>query len=150
MSVSPKSGAETFLSGIRTWESLKCRSHDLWFARRLEAPVTQRSVGSISKLSSACQELRGQAADSQPDGSTVDCVVVRGRMHRGTYPRYQVCYDGPWETLSKLMIDEGGPLEQPTRPQIWKGESPFSVNCLYQRDSISGACRGNEARSARK
>jgi hypothetical protein len=46
--------------------------------------------------------------------------------------------------------DEGRSLEQPTRPQIWKGESPFSVNCLYQADSISGACRGNEARSARK
>jgi hypothetical protein len=27
-------------------------------------------------------------------------------------------------------------LEQPTRLQIWKGGSPFSVNCLYRTDSI--------------
>jgi hypothetical protein len=40
-------------------------------------------------------------------------------------------------------------LEQPTRLQILKGESPFSVNCLYRTDSISGACGGNEARYAR-
>ena len=40
-------------------------------------------------------------------------------------------------------------LEQPTRLQIWKGESPVSVNYLYRTDSISGACRGNEARYAR-
>jgi hypothetical protein len=43
----------------------------------------------------------------------------------------------------------GETLEQPTRLQIWKGESPFSVNYLYRTDSISGACRGNEARYAR-
>ncbi|MGA8621423.1 MAG: hypothetical protein WB660_23225, partial [Candidatus Sulfotelmatobacter sp.] len=54
------------------------------------------------------------------------------------------------EKSSCCTKDEGRSLEQPTRPQIWKGESPFSVNCLYQTDSISGACRGNEARSARK
>ncbi len=52
--------------------------------------------------------------------------------------------------MRNCLTDEGRPLEQPTRPQIWKGESPFSVNCLYQTDSISGACRGNEARSAWK
>ena len=40
-------------------------------------------------------------------------------------------------------------LEQPTRLQILKGESPFSVNYLYRTDSISGACGGNEARYAR-
>jgi hypothetical protein len=40
-------------------------------------------------------------------------------------------------------------LEQPTRLQIWKGESPFSVNYLYRTDSISGACGGNKARYAR-
>ena len=40
-------------------------------------------------------------------------------------------------------------LEQPTRMQIWKGESPLSVNYLYRTDSISGTCRGNEARYAR-
>ena len=39
--------------------------------------------------------------------------------------------------------------EQPTRLQIWKGESPFSVNYLYRTDSISGACGGNKARYAR-
>jgi hypothetical protein len=40
-------------------------------------------------------------------------------------------------------------LEQPTRLQIWKGASPFSVNYLYRTDSISGACGGNKARDAR-
>ena len=40
-------------------------------------------------------------------------------------------------------------LEQPTRLQIWKGGSPFSVNYLYRTDSISGACGGNKARYAR-
>jgi len=35
--------------------------------------------------------------------------------------------------------DEGGPLEQPTRPQIWKGESRFSVNAC--RPSSGGPCR---------
>ena len=40
-------------------------------------------------------------------------------------------------------------LEQPTRLQILKGGSPFSVNYLYRTDSISGACGGNKARYAR-
>jgi hypothetical protein len=40
-------------------------------------------------------------------------------------------------------------LEQPTRLQILKGGSPFSVNYLYRMDSISGACGGNKARYAR-
>jgi hypothetical protein len=40
-------------------------------------------------------------------------------------------------------------LEQPTRLQIWKGGSPFSVHYLYRTDSISGACGGNKARYAR-
>ena len=48
-----------------------------------------------------------------------------------------------------MPIDRVCPLEQPTRLQILKGASPFSVNYLCRTDSRSGACGGNKARYAR-
>src|SRR6516162_3555821 len=49
----------------------------------------------------------------------------------------------------RFTVSLVSPLEQPTRLQILKGASPFSVNYLYQTDSRSGTCGGNKARYAR-
>ena len=54
-----------------------------------------------------------------------------------------------WRGLETGYGSASEALEQPTRLQILKGESPFSVNYLYRTDSISGACGGNKARYAR-
>jgi Protein of unknown function (DUF1524) len=40
-----------------------------------------------------------------------------------------LCCGSP-DRILWMTFDEFRPLERPTRLQIWKGESPFSVNCL--------------------
>jgi len=72
-------------------------------------------------------------------------VLIAGEMDSpffGFHCRL-VPFDG--SSLGRVV----GPPEQPTRLQILKGASPFSVNYLYQTDSRSGTCGGNKARYAR-
>ena len=70
----------------------------------------------------------------------------RLRLSRGNLTAEQKSAEG---ILGHVVGEASEALEQPTRLQILKGESPFSVNYLYRTDSISGACGGNEARYAR-
>src|SRR6516164_8140766 len=96
------------------------------------------------------QEDHCLSRDNASPGATVNRVLFCAEIH--SWPcwkrRVVLCQDDA--QASCCMEDEGGPLERPTRPQIWKRESPFSVNCLYRTDSISSACGGDEARSAWK
>jgi hypothetical protein len=70
----------------------------------------------------------------------------RLRLSRGSLTAGQKSAEG---VVGHVVGKASEALEQPTRLQILKGESPFSVNYLYRTDSISGACGGNEARYAR-
>jgi hypothetical protein len=72
--------------------------------------------------------------------------IRRLRLSKGSLTAAQKSAEG---VLGHDVGKASEALEQPTRLQIWKGESPFSVNYLYRTDSISGACGGNEARYAR-
>src|SRR5229473_3064605 len=76
------------------------------------------------------------------------CLVSLRRLRppRGSLTAGQKSAEGK---VGHVVGKASEALEQPTRLQILKGESPFSVNCLYRTDSISGACGGNEARYAR-